>query len=215
LANIWALQLALESNGHHVVLAALDRFSREPVRLIVTDLEMPEMDGAELCRKVRCQPAFSQLPIVVLSAAPESPDDSPRWSTFFRKPADLSSLMRVVDSFVAERLTAAYITLVCADPASSRWQPVDARCCPNGRASVAFGDTNKSDGVAIQQRSKSGSRTHRDGIGGKPRIVAAEAAFLVASSVSSQSGWGSILLASTPPFKKVAFWKALQDGFGL
>jgi CheY-like chemotaxis protein len=135
LENLWALQLALENNGHHVVLAengrqALDKLAHEPVRLIVTDLEMPEMDGAELCRQVRCQPAFAQLPIVVLSAAPEPPDGSPRWSTFFRKPADLSSLMRAVDSFVAERLTTAYFTLVCADPASSRWQPVDARCWP-------------------------------------------------------------------------------------
>jgi CheY-like chemotaxis protein len=40
LENLWALQLALESKGHHVVLAengrqALNGLAREPVRLIV------------------------------------------------------------------------------------------------------------------------------------------------------------------------------------
>ncbi|MGF6602354.1 CheY-like chemotaxis protein [Paraburkholderia sp. GAS448] len=135
LENLWALQLALESEGHHVLLAesardALGKLVREPANLIVTDLEMPEMDGAELCKRVRCQPAFAQLPIVLLSAAPEPADTPPWWSMYFRKPVDLSSLMRALDSFLAERLTMTFITLACSAPPASRWQPVDPRCWP-------------------------------------------------------------------------------------
>jgi CheY-like chemotaxis protein len=109
LENLGALQLVLESSGHHVVLAengqeALRKLAREPAKLIVTDWEMPGMDGKELCRRVRSQPAFAQLPIVMLSAAPEPADEAPFWSMFFRKPADLSLLMRAVDLFAAERL---------------------------------------------------------------------------------------------------------------
>ena len=135
LENLLALQLALESTGHHVVLAesgrqALDSLAREPVSLMVTDWEMPEMDGAELCRRVRRQPAFSQLPIVILSAAPEPADVPPSWSIYFRKPADLSSLMRAVATFVADRLTSLCAPPVCADRLPSRWQPVDPRCWP-------------------------------------------------------------------------------------
>ncbi|WP_236674462.1 response regulator [Paraburkholderia hospita] len=76
LENLWALQLALESCGHHMVLAengreALQKLQRELPRLIVTDWQMPGMDGAELCRRVRCQPAFADLPVIMLSAMPE------------------------------------------------------------------------------------------------------------------------------------------------
>jgi CheY-like chemotaxis protein len=93
--DLWALQLAFESGGHHVVLAesgreALHKLLRVVPRLMVTDWQMPEMDGAEFCRRVRCQPMFADLPIVMLSATPEPANDPPCWSAFFRKPADLS-----------------------------------------------------------------------------------------------------------------------------
>lgn len=40
---------------------------------------MPDMDGAELCRRVTSQPAFAHLPIVMLSAMPEPRDGSRGW----------------------------------------------------------------------------------------------------------------------------------------
>ncbi|MEA3131231.1 MAG: hypothetical protein QOF46_3026 [Paraburkholderia sp.] len=47
LDNLWALQLASESGGHHVVLAqtgaqALHKILHEMPLLIVTDWQMPE-----------------------------------------------------------------------------------------------------------------------------------------------------------------------------
>jgi CheY-like chemotaxis protein len=135
LDNLWALQLALESDGHHVILAksgpeALGKLVREPARLIVTDWEMPGMDGGELCRRVRCIPAFAQLPILVLSGAPEPVSDSVCWSTYFRKPVDLASLIFAINTFVAARLTSPIIRLACSEPAPSRWPAVEARAWP-------------------------------------------------------------------------------------
>ncbi|WP_242681881.1 response regulator [Paraburkholderia hospita] len=74
--NLASLQLALESDGHHVSIAgdasrAMEMLMREPIELVVTDYEMPGMDGAEFCRQVRAQPAHRDLPIVMLSAGPE------------------------------------------------------------------------------------------------------------------------------------------------
>ncbi|MFP3564041.1 response regulator [Paraburkholderia sp. SIMBA_030] len=110
LESLWALQLALESRGHHVLLAesagdALRRLAHEPANLVVTDLEMPEMDGAELCRRLRCQPVFAQLPIILMSAAPEPTVGPPSWTMYLRKPVDLSSLLHALDCFAAHRLT--------------------------------------------------------------------------------------------------------------
>jgi CheY-like chemotaxis protein len=135
LDNLWALQLALESNGHHVVLAksgreALDKLAREPARLLVTDWEMPGMDGGDLCRRVRRIPAFARLPILVLSAAPEPTYDPVCWSMYFRKPVDVPSLIHAIQNLVAARLTSAAVRLACTDPAPSRWPAVQARCFP-------------------------------------------------------------------------------------
>lgn len=48
--------------------AALQTFSDWHPHLIVTDLSMPNMDGLELCRRLR---AFSDVPIIVLSVKGE------------------------------------------------------------------------------------------------------------------------------------------------
>lgn len=63
----------LESRGHAVLLAdtgrqAVDLFQREPVDIILMDLQMPEMDGIEATRAIRRMEAGSHTPIVALTA---------------------------------------------------------------------------------------------------------------------------------------------------
>jgi two-component system KDP operon response regulator KdpE len=60
----------LRSRGYEVVIAgsgaaALEAFERERPDLIVLDLGLPDIDGTEVCRRVRDR---SETPIVVLSA---------------------------------------------------------------------------------------------------------------------------------------------------
>ncbi|MBN8227081.1 response regulator [Corallococcus macrosporus] len=49
--------------------AALDLLAQEgaPVELVVTDLEMPEMDGVELTRRLKSDPVRGRLPVVILT----------------------------------------------------------------------------------------------------------------------------------------------------
>lgn len=67
------LRTGLKSRGYEVRVAAdgltaLDTFSDWQPHLVLTDLAMPNMDGLELCRKLR---SISQVPIIVLSAKGE------------------------------------------------------------------------------------------------------------------------------------------------
>jgi two-component system, OmpR family, KDP operon response regulator KdpE len=60
----------LRSRGYEVDVAAtgadaLDRFAQTPPDLIVLDLGLPDLEGTEVCRRVR---ATSDVPIIVLSA---------------------------------------------------------------------------------------------------------------------------------------------------
>jgi CheY-like chemotaxis protein len=135
LENRWALQLALESGGHRVVLAengcdALRKAARAIPQLVITDWQMPEMDGAELCRRLKCQPALAWIPVVMLSAMPEPPGEPRCWAAFLRKPAPIDLLMHIVDLFVAQRLTTKRNEAAGEEQSASRWRPVDSRCWP-------------------------------------------------------------------------------------
>ncbi|MGF6545703.1 response regulator [Paraburkholderia youngii] len=110
LENRWALQLALESRGHRVVLAengcdALQKARAVLPQLIITDLQMPEMNGAELCRHLKCGAAFSGVPVLLLSAMPEPTAGIRCWTAYLRKPVSMEELLDTVDMFIAARLT--------------------------------------------------------------------------------------------------------------
>ena len=65
-----ALRLVLRANGYEVAEvgtgeAALDALATEPFDLMILDLMLPDVDGVEVCRRVR---EWSRLPVVVLSA---------------------------------------------------------------------------------------------------------------------------------------------------
>jgi len=76
-ANIRDLaQLYLEKDGYRVVTAvdglqALDLIKQESPTLMVLDLMLPEMDGWEVCRRVRAE---SNLPILMLTARDDDID---------------------------------------------------------------------------------------------------------------------------------------------
>ncbi|MFN0067715.1 MAG: response regulator [Limisphaerales bacterium] len=73
-ANLQVLGALLGRLGHDVVPVAdgptaLKRLALRPPDLVLLDLLMPDMDGFEVCRRIREQPAFADLPVIFLSAA--------------------------------------------------------------------------------------------------------------------------------------------------
>ena len=67
------LQLTLENGGHDVVAvtsgqAAWDAFDADPTRVVISDWMMPEMDGLELCGKVRGRPKTDYTYFILLTA---------------------------------------------------------------------------------------------------------------------------------------------------
>jgi two-component system chemotaxis sensor kinase CheA len=73
----------LEAAGYVVETArngkeALDRLSADAgIELVVTDVDMPEMDGITLTREIRSQPERSSLPVIVVTSRAD-PDDQRR-----------------------------------------------------------------------------------------------------------------------------------------
>jgi DNA-binding response OmpR family regulator len=70
------LQIYLEKEGYQVVVAAdgaaaLEAFRRRQPQLLVLDLNLPVMDGLEVCRRIRRD---SPIPIIMLTARDEEAD---------------------------------------------------------------------------------------------------------------------------------------------
>ncbi|MBX3744539.1 MAG: hybrid sensor histidine kinase/response regulator [Verrucomicrobiae bacterium] len=77
-ATIQLAGTVLGKLGHEIVPAAngptaLRRLGLHPPDLILLDLLMPEMDGCELCRRIRDRPEWRDIPVIFLSAA-DDPD---------------------------------------------------------------------------------------------------------------------------------------------
>jgi CheY-like chemotaxis protein len=73
LAQRVLLRRIFEQAGHEVSdagdgAAALRAVGESPPDLVVTDMMMPVMDGAELIRRLRCEPATAGIPILVASS---------------------------------------------------------------------------------------------------------------------------------------------------
>jgi len=66
------VSLALRKSGYHVVQAvngkdALDKLDSSMVEMVITDLNMPEMDGLELIRQIRKTVKCRFMPILMLT----------------------------------------------------------------------------------------------------------------------------------------------------
>jgi len=64
----------LEVNGFRVVVAydgeqALARFRTEKPDILLLDLKMPKLDGYQVCRILKSDPATRHIPIIIFSAS--------------------------------------------------------------------------------------------------------------------------------------------------
>jgi two-component system chemotaxis response regulator CheY len=96
---------ALKKAGYNVVEAvdgrdALAKLVRSKVDLVVTDLNMPNLDGIGLIKQIRAQPAYKFTPILMLTTE-SSPDKKAAGQAagatgWIVKPFDPDQLLKVV-----------------------------------------------------------------------------------------------------------------------
>lgn len=73
----------MEGRGHRVTVAkdgqdALDSVERERPDVIVLDLNLPKINGFEVCRRLKSNPATKTIPVVMLTASYVSVEDATR-----------------------------------------------------------------------------------------------------------------------------------------
>src|ERR1700726_3113053 len=73
------LKYILEEHAFTVVVArngreALDNILNFKPTLVITDVTMPEMDGYELCQRIRSNECIADLPVILLTSLSDSED---------------------------------------------------------------------------------------------------------------------------------------------
>jgi len=106
------LEGILRRQGFRVTAASNGRLAVEALRsfrpdLIVTDIQMPEMDGYELCRHVKTDEGLRSIPVILLTSL-SAPQDIIQGlacgaDNFVVKPYDEGFLLSRIDTILANR----------------------------------------------------------------------------------------------------------------
>lgn len=111
LVHIVSTYLTIE--GYDVVVAgdgdeALEKLAVAPVDLVILDVMMPGLGGIETCRRLKGDPRFADIPVVVFTALSREADvESARRAgadRFVTKPFSLIGLDTVIRSCLGDPL---------------------------------------------------------------------------------------------------------------
>lgn len=102
------LHAILEGEGYAVAIAAngqeaLEHLASAPAELILSDLMMPILDGRNLARALKADPAYRAIPIVLMSAVGESLVGSGvDYQGFLKKPFHLAEVLELVERLIGK-----------------------------------------------------------------------------------------------------------------
>jgi|AGSF01.1.fsa_nt_gi Adenylate cyclase, family 3 (some proteins contain HAMP domain) len=110
--NLRLLIRILQKQGYKVRpvtngLSALEAIQSSPPDLILLDIMMPDLDGYELCQKLKAEPQFSQIPIIFLSALEEGINKAKAFEVggadYITKPFQMKEVLARVSNQLAVR----------------------------------------------------------------------------------------------------------------
>ena len=106
------ITLTLERDGYEVVsakdgLSALEAAVERVPHLVLLDLMMPGLDGYQVTRRLRAEPATQHIPIVIVTAAAEESQASRAIEAgadaYMKKPFSPRDLLSTTASLILER----------------------------------------------------------------------------------------------------------------
>jgi len=104
--------ILLTSRGYAVIAvphgqAALKVLETEKVDLVLLDIMLPEIDGYEVCRRIKENPATRKLPVIMLTAKKSHEDlargDEVGADWYVTKPFKSAKVIETIERFLAAR----------------------------------------------------------------------------------------------------------------
>ena len=77
------LEAVLVPNGYEVIQSGkwrrgIEKIKEERIDLVLSDVTMPQMDGFELCRRIKEDERYRDIPVVMITGLTAKPDQSQR-----------------------------------------------------------------------------------------------------------------------------------------
>lgn len=110
--NLGVLSAMLKEKGFRVRAVtsgrlALTAASAQPPDLVLLDINMPQMDGYEVCRRLRADGALAGIPVIFLSALSETPDITHAFASggvdYVTKPFRIDEVVSRIETHLAIR----------------------------------------------------------------------------------------------------------------
>lgn len=107
-----SLKVRLEAAGYEVLTAgdgqaALDKVRAEQPDLIILDILMPKIDGYEVCRLLKFDKRYKDIPIIMLTAKTQDSDKETGMEVgadeYMGKPFDSQVLLRKIKELLKEQ----------------------------------------------------------------------------------------------------------------
>lgn len=83
-------------------VAALEILLNEKIDLVITDLNMPKMDGLQLTREIRKNPTYKRIPVIMLTTNPSEEQKALEAGAnlYLKKPVTSEELISHVQKFL-------------------------------------------------------------------------------------------------------------------
>ena len=112
--NLLLLKTMLELNGYQVHATQNPKettkiLKKNKIDLVILDVNMPELDGMELCKRIKKNPKTSHIPVILFTAERTTTDDivtglNVGADKYLTKPINESELMAWINAAVREKL---------------------------------------------------------------------------------------------------------------
>jgi CheY-like chemotaxis protein len=106
-----AMAAILDSDGYLVTTAgdgldAWEEIGRDRPSMVVLDIEMPGLDGCEVCRRIKSQPETRAIPVILVSGCGKTAELARNAGAdgFLDKPFLLDELLDQVGSLLGRRM---------------------------------------------------------------------------------------------------------------
>src|SRR3546814_12844650 len=117
-------RVTVTSNG----LEGLERAKEQQPDLVLSDVMMPEMDGIELCRRLKLDENTSHIPVILLTAksgkAPKIEGLETGADDYQTKPFDADELLALLKNRIRQRRSEeSRVGKECVSTCRYRWSP--------------------------------------------------------------------------------------------
>jgi DNA-binding response OmpR family regulator len=109
---VYAVKMQLEANGFRVLTAkdgqeGLDKARKENPDLIILDLMLPRIDGYKVCRMLKFDEKYKNIPVIIYTARAQEADEKLGYEVgadaYLTKPFDPKKLLAKINELLKSR----------------------------------------------------------------------------------------------------------------